>query len=98
MLQFMGLQRVGHDCTTELNSQTGLFLKTVKFFFFIYITVMVLVGKATPKSESEMKVLVAQSCLTLYNPTDWGQPGSWSMEILQARIVEFSSVKLLSRV
>ena len=59
---------------------------------------MVLVGKATPKSESEMKVLVAQSCLTLYNPTDWGQPGSWSMEILQARIVEFSSVKLLSRV
>ena len=35
-----------------------------------------------------MKVLVAQSCLTLCNPVDCSPPGSSVLGILQARILE----------
>ena len=34
-------------------------------------------------------VLIAQSCLTLCNPTDCDPPGSSVHEILQARILEW---------
>ena len=37
---------------------------------------MALVGRAIPQSESEIKVLVAQSCQTLYDPIDWDHSGS----------------------
>ena len=37
-------------------------------------------------------VLVAQSWLTLYNPTDCSLPGSSLHEILQARILEWVAI------
>ena len=39
-----------------------------------------------------MKMLVAQSCLTLCNPMDCSLPGSSVHEILQARISEWVAV------
>ena len=36
-----------------------------------------------------MKVLIAQSCLTLYNPMDCSPPGSSVHRILQERILEW---------
>jgi len=43
---------------------------------FLYITLKV-------------KVLVAQLCLTFFDPMDWGPPGSTVHGILQARILEW---------
>ena len=40
----------------------------------------------------KVKVLVAQSCLTLYSPMDYSPPGSSVHEILQARIQEWIDV------
>ena len=40
------------------------------------------------KFESE----VAQSCLTLCNPTDFSLPGSFAHGILQARVLEWSAI------
>ena len=39
-----------------------------------------------------MKVLVAQSCLTLCNPIDCGPPGFSIHGILQARILEWIAI------
>ena len=39
-----------------------------------------------------MKVLVAQSCLTLRDPMDWSPPGSSVHGIPQARIPEWVAV------
>ena len=39
-----------------------------------------------------MKVLVAQLCLTLYNPMDCSLPGSSVHAILQARILEWVAI------
>ena len=41
-------------------------------------------------SEMKLKVLVAQSCLTLCDPMDCSLPGSSVYGILQARILEYS--------
>ena len=38
---------------------------------------------------SEVKVLVAQSCLTFFDPMDYSLPGSPVQGILQARILEW---------
>ena len=38
---------------------------------------------------SEVKVLVAQSCLTFCDPMDYSLPGSSVQGILQARILEW---------
>ena len=40
-------------------------------------------------SESEKKVLVSQSCLTLCHPMDCSPPGSSAHGIFQARILEW---------
>ena len=40
----------------------------------------------------KVKVLVAQSCLTLYNPMDCSPPGSSVHGILQARILEWVAI------
>ena len=42
-------------------------------------------------------VLVAQSCLTLYNPMDYSPPGSSVRGILQARIVEWVAIPFSRR-
>ena len=39
-----------------------------------------------------LSVLVAQSCLTLYNPMDCSLPGTSAYGILQARILECVSI------
>ena len=39
-----------------------------------------------------MKVLVTQSCQTLYNPMNCDPPGSSVHEILQARILEWVAI------
>ena len=44
-----------------------------------------------------MKVLVAQSRLTLCNPMDWSPPGSSVHGILQARILECVAIPFSSR-
>ena len=40
-----------------------------------------------------VKVLVAQSCLTLYDPIDGSPPGSSAHGILQARILEWPATQ-----
>ena len=35
--------------------------------------------------------LVAQSCLTLCNPIDWGSPGSAVHGLLQGRVLEWAA-------
>ena len=42
-----------------------------------------------PAESEKVKVLVAQSCLTLWDPMDYSPPGSFVHGILQARIVEW---------
>ena len=44
------------------------------------------------------KVLVDQSCLTLYDPMDYSPPGSSTRGILQARILEWVSHSHLPRI
>ena len=44
------------------------------------------------KCESEVKVLVTQSCLTLCNTMDYSSPGSSVRGIFQARILEWTSI------
>ena len=46
------------------------------------------IKKAIVLLKSEVKVLVAQLCLTLCNPMDYSPPGSSVHGILQARIPE----------
>ena len=46
--------------------------------------------------ESELKVLVTQSCLTLYDPRDCSPPGSFVHGILQARILEWVAITFSS--
>ena len=41
---------------------------------------------------AKVQVLVAQSCLTLCDPRDWGLPGSSVYGILQARILEWVAI------
>ena len=43
-------------------------------------------------SYSEVKVLVTQLCLTLWNPRDCSLPGSSVHGILQARILEWVAI------
>ena len=40
----------------------------------------------------KVRVLVAHLCPTLYNPIDWGLPGSSAHGILQARILEWVAI------
>ena len=42
--------------------------------------------------KSEVKMLVAQLCLTLSNPMDSSPPGSSVHGILQARILEWAAI------
>ena len=44
------------------------------------------------RSEMEVKVLVAQSCLTLCDPMDCSPPGSSVFGILQARMLEWVAI------
>ena len=46
----------------------------------------------TLKGEVKVKVLVAQSCLTICNPMDCIPPGSSVHGILQARILEWVAI------
>ena len=47
-------------------------------------------GKSlTPIFSYQLTCLIAQLCLTLYNPTDYSLPGSSVHRILQARILEW---------
>ena len=50
------------------------------------------VGKIPCRRKQQVKVLVAQSCLTLCNPTDYSQPGSSVHGILHARILEWVAI------
>ena len=71
------------------------FFKLLKWFLFIKLYIYICC--------CSIKVLVAQSCLTLGNPMDSSPPGSSVSGILQARILEllFNSIccfQLLSSV
>ena len=57
-------------------------------------TVAQALGEGDPEScpKVKVKVLVAQSCLTLCDPTDCSLPGSSIHGILQARILEWVAI------
>ena len=44
------------------------------------------------QQSTKMKVLVTQSCLTLFEATDYGPPGSFVCGILQARILQWVAI------
>ena len=48
-------------------------------------------------SESEVKVLVVQSCPTLCSPMDYSPPGSSVRGVLQARILEWVAIPFAVR-
>ena len=54
-------------------------------------TVAQALGEGDPEScpKVKVKVFVAQSCLTLCDPMDCSQSGSYAHGVLQARIVEW---------
>ena len=61
----------------------------IALFYSSKSTVLILWGASeSPK----VKVLVAQSCLTLCDPTDCSSPGSSVHGILQARILEWVAI------
>ena len=47
--------------------------------------------------ESKMKVLIAQSCLTLYDPLDCNPPGPSVHGIFQARMLEWVAISFSRR-
>ena len=42
--------------------------------------------------DKKLKVLVAQSCVTLHDPMDYSPPGSYVHGIFQARILEWVAI------
>ena len=44
------------------------------------------------QQSTKMKVLVTQTCLTLFEATDYGPPGSFVCGILQARILQWVAI------
>ena len=56
------------------------------------LTASVWVGGGGVENDLYMKVLVAQSCLTLCDPMDCSRPGSSVHGILQARILEWVAI------
>ena len=50
------------------------------------------VGSLSPTPPVKPKVLVSQSCLTLWDPMDCSQPSSSEHGILQARILEWVAI------
>ena len=84
MLQSMGLQRVRCDLVTE--QQQNVILVTLCLAFFTPMATLVLGDSMdTPSSSGthfqirKVKVLVAQLCQTLCDPTDYNLQGSSSM-------------------
>ena len=77
VLQFMGLQRVGHDWLTELNWTELMY--NIKLNFSVKISFMLFVLECW-----KVKVKVAQSCPTLCDPMDYTVHG-----IPPARIQEW---------
>ena len=65
-----------------------------KWILFLQISV-VSIGTDFWKTLWKVKVLVAQSCPTLYDPIDCSPPGSSVHEILQARTLEWAAHSLL---
>ena len=72
---------VRHDTVNLLEGNIG------KTFFDINCT-NVFLGQSTKVIESEVKVLVTQSCPTFCNTMDCSPPGSSIHRIFQARILE----------
>ena len=54
--------------------------------------VICLKGPCHPLKEGKLKVLVAQLCLTTWDPMDWSPQGSSVHGILQARILEWVAI------
>ena len=61
------------------------------FRHLIVIVCFFVSGKTLSSSKVNVKVLVAQSCLTLCDPMDCGPQGSSVHGILQARVLEWIS-------
>ena len=87
----MGLQRVGHDWTTELTDWTDIigYWRVVVGLKGTQIISSIPSSKAFLGCSCESEVLVAQSCLTLCDPMDCSPPGSFVHGILQMRIQEW---------
>ena len=71
MLQSMGLQRVGHNLATDEQKQHVL--KEKIFLWSQYVNVKV--SQINKLLYINVKVLVVQSYLTLYDPMDCSTPG-----------------------
>ena len=84
----LGCARASHNCT--------FLSKSLHFsgpHFIIYETEKMILTMTV----YELKVLTAQSCLTLCNPVDWSPPDSSVHGILQARILEWVAIPFFRR-
>ena len=89
----MGSQRVGHNWATSLTSLThGWYRISHRPLWEGLSELIVLPSHRISDLESEVKVLVAQSCPTLHDPMDYSPPGSFVHGILQARILEWVAI------
>ena len=85
-----GLQSIGSQSQTQLKRlSTAQSAENLKKPERIRFRLASLDRVYDPHMESLVVVLVAQSCLTLCNPTDCSLPGSCVHGILQARILEW---------
>ena len=78
VLQFMGLQRVGHDWVTELN-----------WTYIYYIKMGSEISWNSMLSYACICTKSPQSCPTLCDPMDCSPPGSSVCAILQAKILKW---------
>ena len=74
------------SCCTHHYNSTGIFSFAIANYH------PVLISPSLPHVCVSVCVLVAQSCLTLYDPMDCGLPGSSVHGILQARILEWVAI------
>ena len=84
VLQFMGLQRVGHDSATEPNPLNSDFLLSL----FQPLVTVVLLSVFMDLTVLCVQVKLLQSCLTVCDTTGCSPSGSSVRGILQATILE----------
>ena len=91
-----------HSFTKYVSICKQHFVQIYVYFMYIYYIYLSLMACRGPRSRMPMafcnnmnkkvKVLVAQTCLTLFYPLDHSLPGSSVHGILQARILEWVAI------
>ena len=89
MLQFMRLQRVRHNWTTEQQKIYCLHTKVLSLSIFNIFILRNTFSKAAAAAAASKSL---QSCPTLCDPIDGSPPGSAVPGILQARTLEWVAI------